>query len=901
MNTKRRDFLKILGIGTAAGLAGCSTTPPDTLTEYVEAPEGVVRGHAVWFRTTCRECPAGCGIEVRVREGRVHKVEGNPEHPVNGGGLCARGQAAVQGLYNPDRLRSPLVRDGGRLKPATWDEALTRVKAALGNGRTTIVTGAETGAIAELASKLGDHVQFEPLAYEALREANRLSFGTAAIPVLRFAEARTILLFGTDAIETFVSPAGYARGIAEARRAGGRMIYAGSRMSLTAARADQWIATRPGAEGALAMALLRHVLALGGGKALTADQRTKLAAWSKPYTAPQAEKLARELLAAPSIAVAGGAPSCDENAVFTAVAVNLLNCATGAINTTVRFDRSSALERTVPRAGLASALEKNPTLIIAGANPAYHGFAASLRKVRFLAVLASWPDETTELAEVVLPVHTPLESWGDYEPWTGVRSIMQPAMRPVFDTRETGDIFIELANAQPRTMREYLAARWKDDFTAALERGGTWAGVPERKVALSLAALPKAAAPESPAFRLETYPSLAHFDGRGANRPWLQELPDPIVQAVWDSWIEINPNDAARLGVATGDRVRVESKHGALETAVYVYPGIEPGAVAMPLGQGHTAFGRYATGVGANACVLLNPAGERWSGEAVQIRLVHKSGGLVFVPGHDYQEHREIARARVVSGPVEKRQQRRISMYPERTYAGHRWAMVVDLDACNGCSACIAACYAENNVPVVGKEEVRRGRHMSWIRVERFFGPGSEVAQPFRIDHVLTMCQQCDNAPCEPVCPVYAAVHNTEGLNAQVYNRCVGTRYCSNNCPYKQRRFNWYQAEFPEPLDWQLNPDVTARSKGVMEKCTFCIQRIVAGKDRARREGRAVADGDIVPACAQSCPTRAIIFGDLNDKNSRLARAVQDPRRYTILEELNTRPAVTYLERERRL
>jgi Fe-S-cluster-containing dehydrogenase component len=902
MNAKRRDFLKILGIGTAAGLTGCSTSPPDTLTEYVQPPEEMVRGHALWFRSTCRECPAGCGIEVRVREGRVHKVEGNPEHPVNGGGLCARGQAAVQGLYNPDRLRTPLMRDGNRLKPATWDEAMKRVKAALANGPATVVTGAERGALGDLAAKLGDHVQFEPIAYEALREANRLCFGTPAIPVLRFAEARTIVLFGTDAIETFVSPVGYARGIAEARRAGGRMVYVGSRMSLTAARADQWIATRPGAEGALAMALLRQVLAQGGGKSLTAGERAKLTAWSKPYNnSPQAEKLARELLAGPSIAVAGGAASCDDNAVFTAVAVNLLNCATGAINSTVRFDRSSLLANVTPRSEIAAALAKNPTAIVAGPNPAYHGFASALRKAQFVVALASWPDETTALAQVVLPVHTPLESWGDYEPWAGVRSLMQPAMRPVFDTRDAGDILLELANAPQRTMREFVAARWKDGLAAALERGGAWTEVPERNVKLSLAALPQPAAPDTPALRLETYPSLAHFDGRGANRPWLQEIPDPVVQAVWDSWIEINPDDAARLGIATGDRVHVKSKHGALETAAYVYPGIEPGAVAMPLGQGHTAFGRYATGAGANAAALLDPARERWAGDAVEIRLARKTRDLVIVPGSNFQERREIARARVVPGPAEKREEHRISMYPEHQYPGHRWAMVVDLDACNGCSACVAACYAENNVPIVGKEEVRRGRLMSWIRVERFFGPGSEVEQPFRINHVLTMCQQCDNAPCEPVCPVYAAVHNAEGLNAQVYNRCVGTRYCSNNCPYKQRRFNWYQAEFPEPLDWQLNPDVTARTRGVMEKCTFCIQRITAGKDRARREGRAVADGDIVPACAQSCPTQAIVFGDLNDKSSRVAGAVLNPRRYTILEELNTRPAVTYLERERRI
>ncbi|MGA2329888.1 MAG: 4Fe-4S dicluster domain-containing protein, partial [Bryobacteraceae bacterium] len=329
--------------------------------------------------------------------------------------------------------------------------------------------------------------------------------------------------------------------------------------------------------------------------------------------------------------------------------------------------------------------------------------------------------------------------------------------------------------------------------------------------------------------------------------------------------------------------------HGQVETAAYVYPGIQPGAVAMPLGQGHTAFGRYATGVGVNAARLL---GENWSGEPVEISLVRKAHGLVIIPGHNLQEGRGIVRTSPAEPPPE------ISLYPPRKYEGHRWAMAVDLDACNGCSACVTACYAENNVPVVGKEQVGRGRHMSWIRLERFFGPGSAVTE--RIDYAPMMCQHCDKAPCEPVCPVFASVHNAEGLNAQIYNRCVGTRYCANNCPYKQRRFNWFPADFPAPLDWQLNPDVTVRSRGVMEKCTFCVQRIVAAKDRARREGRPLADGDVVPACAQSCPTGAIVFGDLNNPSSRVSKTLENPRRYTVLEELNTRPAVRYLRRERR-
>jgi molybdopterin-containing oxidoreductase family iron-sulfur binding subunit len=311
--------------------------------------------------------------------------------------------------------------------------------------------------------------------------------------------------------------------------------------------------------------------------------------------------------------------------------------------------------------------------------------------------------------------------------------------------------------------------------------------------------------------------------------------------------------------------------------------------------------------VGANALALLDRrpepgwGGQRWCGERVEISLGERGSALAVIAGNDFQQQRRIARSRIVPGPEEKPHEGpAASLYPPHEHPQHRWGMVIDLDACNGCSACVVACSAENNIRVAGPAEARRGRIMSWIRLERFFGPGEKPSEPFQVESILMLCQHCDHAPCEPVCPVYAAYHNPEGLNGQIYNRCVGTRYCANNCPYKVRRFNWYEGQWPAPLNWQLNPDVTVRSKGVMEKCTFCVQRIVAAKDRARRAGRGLADGDVVPACAQSCPTRAIVFGDLNDPASAVSRARKDPRAYRVFEELNTRPAITYLERWRR-
>ena len=389
-----------------------------------------------------------------------------------------------------------------------------------------------------------------------------------------------------------------------------------------------------------------------------------------------------------------------------------------------------------------------------------------------------------------------------------------------------------------------------------------------------------------------------------ANRPWLQELPDALTQIVWDSWLEVHPTDAKRLGVKQGDLLQVQSPSGQVELPAHLSGGVRPGTVAVPIGQGHTAYGRYAEGRGANPIPLLPPEPEApsgglpWIATRVTVKPTGRRHQLVSVAGSDRPHDREIVQsiplAALQSGRLPEARPHLLQIYPEHPHPQHRWGMAIDLNACIGCGSCVSACYAENNIPIVGKEQVGIGREMSWIRIQRV--NVGEADRP--VHHFLPMlCQHCDSAPCEPVCPTYATYHNPEGLNVQVYNRCVGTRYCSNNCPYKVRRFNWFPAEWPEPLHLQLNPDVTVRTRGVMEKCTFCVQRIQAGKLAAKAEGRALRDGEIVPACAQACPTRAIVFGDLKDPASEVSRLAQDARRYRVLEHLNTQPAITYLKK----
>ena len=598
---------------------------------------------------------------------------------------------------------------------------------------------------------------------------------------------------------------------------------------------------------------------------------------------------------------------------------------------------------------LAAAMEAGDIdlLVLHDVNPAHAmpggaRFAAAMERVPDVVSTAARPDETSSLASLVMPAHTPLEAWGDAEPRRGVRGLQQPAMRPLHDTRHLGDLLLDSARAlgggaaeavpAEGGFLELLRAEWQSawageasaadgadrapaDFGAlwdvARQRGGVWRAAEPAAVALNPAVLdaPLELAPAAGggrALALVVYPTVNLYDGRGANRPWLQEVPDPLLQTAWSSWVEAAPETARALGAEEGQLVTVESDHGAVDAALLLNPRLRPGVVAVPLGQGHTDYGRYATGIGVNAAALLDPApeaaggGPRWLGTRVDVTPRAVRRPLPRLQTTFHQDGRGIARAvtreALAAGAAED-EEPPFSLYPDHPHPVHRWGMAIDLDSCTGCNACVAACYAENNVMLLGADRMRRGRTMSWLRIERFVededGPGAG-------NRFLPMlCQHCDHAPCEAVCPTYATYHTPEGLNAQIYNRCVGTRYCANNCPYKVRRFGWFQPEVPAPLDLQLNPDVTVRTKGIMEKCTFCVQRINEAKDRAQDEQRLPRDGDVTPACAQTCPAQAIVFGDLNDPDSRVSQAAADPRAYHVLGELNTRPAVTYLKKVR--
>jgi anaerobic selenocysteine-containing dehydrogenase/Fe-S-cluster-containing dehydrogenase component len=958
----RRDFFKIVATTGATAAAGGCQQATEQILPLVVPNEQLVPGVAAYFATVCRECPAGCGVLARNRDGRVVKLEGNPDHPVNRGSLCGRGQAALQGLYHPDRVSGPQRREGDAFKALSWDDALKLFGDKLGavKGKKqalAVVSQLENGSLGALLDRwtqaLGGRprVTLEPFGYEPIRAANRLTFGRDAVPYHAFEDAEVILSFGADFLETWISNGGAARGFARmhAFREGkaGTFIHVEPRQSLTASNADEWVRNAPGTEAAVALAILK--LMLEGGA--VADKRYgDLVGGVDPKKVAEDSGVPLETLqrvakafgnAKPGLAVGSGVAVTGSQATQLQVAVNLLNAVAGNVGKTVRFGPDQAYGHVTPYADVAKLVQamaagEIEVLVLGTAvNPAFTlpgglKVADAIRKVPFVVSFANLPDETVALAHLVLPDTHWLESWGDYSPQEGVFGLMQPTMKPIRDSRPMGDVLLAVGRAALgteegkgplpwSTFEQYLKAAWeptvKGQWEPVLHQGGVWRDVATAAVTVS----PKLERAEAAAAKLDgpgdgfallPYPSLRFYDGRSATRAWLQEVPDPMTQVAWDAWVEINTQTAARLGIRQGDVVRVTSPQGAIELPAYLSASIHPGAVAIPIGHHYAPYHvrmKYVPATpSTNPMALLPAAADPVSGApafvSVKVTLA-KTGArrplAVLQATHD-QDHREIAqhvdltRAREEALRGRKPEPPRPSMYPEPQYKGYRWGMTVDVDACIGCQACAVACQAENNVPVVGKAEAAYGRQVHWLRLERW--AEGDPGHPHNM-FLPMFCQHCEVAPCEPVCPVFAAYRTEEGLNGQVYNRCVGTRYCGNNCPYHVRRFNWWNYEVPAPLEVQLNPDVTVRQLGVMEKCTMCIQRIVAGKDHARDEKRAVRDGDIQTACQQTCPTQAITFGNLKDEGSTVSKLTHSPRAYHVLDELGTRPGVTYLRK----
>ncbi len=998
----RRDFLKLVGASAgAAAAAGCADHV-EKLIPYVIQPEEITPGNPVVYASTCTECSVGCGIHVKTREGRPIKLEGNPNHPINQGRLCGRAQAAVTRTYLPDRIRKPLVRnDAGVLEETTWEVAFGRVGESLRiNPSATHFFGGSpgdtvSGLVDTLVTALGGgRTLHEPFAREALRAATQQLFGVASEPIFDVSGASLILDFGSEMLDSGLSPVEHTRQWAQARDidshadGGAKLIYVGSRLSLTASSADEWLPARPGSEGILALALARAAIAAGAGGGAHAGLLTTTLANADAATAAREteipaetiERLGRALAKGRAVALPPGVGATSRRAIGVASAVLLLNQVVGAIGSSVIVppaDTGAAARVHYHEAlALIETLKSGQvrTLIVHHANPVYAlpksaGFAEALASVTQLVVIASAQNETTAVAHVVLPEHAPLETWGDVQPRSGVRGLIQPAFAPLYDTKVFGDIVLGIGRiVNPVTQaampaegdfRSLLQAAWAGvDFRAALKAGGSFG--PAASAAPSFAAAPKIDV-DAPVLTgdgeltLVAFPHTLLGDGRGAALPQLQEAADSITSVAWDSWAEISLATADRLGAELGDILRVETPAGAVEVAAFPRGGLRDDVIAIPTGQGHSV-GHYAskagqglaaTARGVNVADLLpsdgvdEAGGRAWltakatvtnTGRHRRLPMYQFSDNkrerqlgervtLASLLGHE--EHAEHHGPHEIREPYDPAADANDAQY-EATFhekgeasakvSDYRWGMAIDIDRCTGCRACVIACYVENNIPVVGEDEVLRVRPMTWLRIDRWVGEGEAVLEAGRVHpsrsreklgdtdirNAPIMCQHCGAAPCEPVCPVIATYHNEEGLNAMVYNRCIGARYCANNCPYKVRRFNYFDNQivnWPEPMELGLNPDVTVRGQGVMEKCTFCVQRIQYERQQAKHRGEKIADGAVVTACQQTCPSSAITFGNLRDAASAVSQKAASKRGYHALHALNTRPAVTYLSK----
>ncbi len=942
----RRAFLAITGFSGAGLMLNQGEKIVHKLIPYVNPPSWPTPGEWAFYSTTCRECPAGCGLLMWHRDGRSTKAEGNPENPVNAGKICIRGQSSVQGEYDPDRLNRVLKRnEKDEFSGSDWENAMSEIRREMEeSGKVSVISGLETGSrstiIDRLAGNFGQKTHYyEAFNYESMRMANQEMYGLDLIPRYDLEGCDLILSFGVDFLETWLSPVEYARNFGEMRSVEdhlpGHLLYFGSVETLTATNADDFIVTSAGSEAEIILSIAARLRRKGYTGNSSFDGILEKYADKSPVEDKKMDEITGMIMKARApIALAGRPEDHSVEGKNAVKAANLLNELLGS-SPRMDFNRHHALSKTARREEtnrFFEAITPADILIIHNTNPVYSlpGSEEHIRRAKMVVFIGDSHNETAGLAHWILPAHYPLEDWGDYEPWNGTVSLMQPTMAPLYDTRSSGDIFLNLISRDPGTdFKSLVRSSWlswsgeatgsededetpetnppgdsNDRFYRQSLRKGYLSRKTEaaRPVIRKMDILPAITKKQEDELYLRVIPSLFFYDGRLSNRPWLQEIPHQVSNIVWQSWIDMNPEKAKELGIEETQVVKVKVPGGDIEVPVRFTHHIDKETVAVYTGQGHTKLGRHAKNRGVNAFAMIpgiNPSVpviriEKTSQKIKPIDLANSTDqferDLV-----KYVERRQLTDETIhreeITYPGPSGFEKDKDLYEPHAHKNHRWAMVIDLQRCIGCKACESACYAENNIAVLGEENMREGREMSWLKVINY-----KINEKKRI-YLPLPCQHCDAAPCEPVCPVYAAVHTEEGLNAQIYNRCIGTRYCSNNCPYKVRRFNWVNVDWAASLSMQLNPEVTVRQRGVMEKCTFCVQRIRSVEYKAREENRKIRDQEIVPACAQTCPTNAIIFGDLHDPDSMVNKLLDSPRRYQLLRELNTKPGVIYLKK----
>jgi molybdopterin-containing oxidoreductase family iron-sulfur binding subunit len=923
----RRQFLRLMGASLAlAGVSACTKQPAEVIVPYVRAPEEIVPGKPLLFATAVSLGGYATGVLVESHEGRPTKIEGNPEHPASLGATDLFAQAQILALYDPDR--SQTLKQQGDIR--TWSAFLGALRAVVEATRGAqgaglrILTGTVTSPtlVRQMAEFLAAFPaaqwhQYEAAGRDQVRAGAQAAFGSVVDTRYAFDKARVVVSLDADFMGTMPGSVRYIRDFAGARRVRGkdgvmsRLYAVESAASNTGAKADHRAAVRPSEIEACARALAAALGVPGAAAAALPAAAQKLI-----------DAAARDLAAnrGASIVVPGDEQPPAVHAICHAINGCLANTGVTVLHTDpVASTPASQVESLRELVGDIDGGTVNALLILGG-NPVYDapgdlGFGDALKKVAFTARLGLYEDETSAACQWHIPEAHALEAWSDARAWDGTASIVQPLIAPLYGGKSAHEVLVGLSQTPGRPAYDVVRDTWRQAAAAAgaLDAEQFWRtsvhdGV-VKGTAFPLKAVTAgnvfASLPPQPAasgLDLVLRPDPTVHDGGFANLGWLQELPKPFTKLTWDNTVQLSPGTAGRLGVGNEDVVELAAGGRSVKGPAWVVPGLADDTVVVHLGYGRTRAGRVGTNVGFDAYPLRTSAA-MWSAPGASVTRAGGRARLASTQLHHDMDGRAIIRAGTLEQyrnhphfvhEMEHEPPKTLTLYPEHKYEGYAWGMAIDLNACVGCNACVVACQSENNIPVVGREQVAKGREMHWLRVDTYYKGPAEAPEAY---HQPVMCQHCENAPCEVVCPVAATVHSDEGLNDMVYNRCVGTRYCSNNCPYKVRRFNFllYQDWETPSLKMARNPDVTVRSRGVMEKCTYCVQRITRAKIASEKEDRLVRDGEIVTACQQVCPAEAIVFGNINDPEGRVAKLRTEALNYSLLGELNTRPRTTYL------
>lgn len=930
--SSRRNFLKFCGFGFAtAAIASSCENPVKKAIPYLNKPEDVTPGMASHFASTFFDGSEYNSILVKVRDGRPIKIEGNTLSSVTKGGTTAKVQASVLSLYDGlARLKNPL-KEGKEINWQTADaeivSSLREISEAGGNTvllTSNIISPSTQKLINEFTAAFPGvrHMVYDPLSVSGIIMANQNAYGQPVVPDYRFDKAEIIVSFSADFLGSWLSPAEYAaryaltRSLTNDEKKLSYHIQFESGLSITGSKADKRVAIKPSEEAALLIQLYKNLIAKDA-------QQEDSSAKNENETI---NELANRLWAAKgkSLVVSGS------NDPHQQVLVNGINQLLENNGNTIDFGAALLTKQAVDNEmeELVSQMNNGSIsgLILWNVNPAYdyyntNAFESGIKKIKLTVSFSPVEDETMKFVKYILPANHFLESWDDAEAKRGYYSLAQPVISPLFNTRQPQDTLLKWLGKE-NDYYTYLKNNWINEILKAgeaewkttLQKGIFESAQPVITVSMDQQILTTALAAlaeikTSDGLEVLMVQNLTMGNGNHANNPWLMELPDPVSKVCWDNFAAMSAEDALQAGVATGDLIQINN----ITLPVFIQPGQALKTISVALGYGHTNFGKVANGVGQNAYPLITyKNGTRcFYNTDVKVTKAEGTYKLASTQMHSSMEGRPIVRETVLGAYLENPaagnelhaefEKKHVTLYKETEFKGHHWAMAIDLNKCTGCSTCVISCQAENNSPVVGREEMMKNRNMHWMRIDRYYS-GDEnnpevVFQPL-------MCQHCDNAPCENVCPVSATNHSSEGLNQMAYNRCIGTKYCINNCPYKVRRFNWFRYATNQNFDYNLNsdlgrmvlnPDVTVRERGVVEKCTMCIQRIQEKKLLAKTENRPLEDGEIIPACAQACPSSAIVFGDLNDPNSKVSKLFKDSRNYHLLEELHTLPSVGYL------